>query len=72
VDFRFVFLDIESPEDQVLESVNKKQNVARPISKVVKKINSYGMVVNAGFILGFDGEGAHTAESMIRCVEYAW
>ena len=34
-------------------------------------INSYEMVVNAGFIIGFDGEGAHTAESMIRCVEYA-
>lgn len=69
VDFRFVFLGIESPEDQVLESVNKKQNVARPISEVVKKISSYGMVVNAGFIMGFDSEGAHTAESMIRCVE---
>src|SRR5665811_2029903 len=57
VDFRYVFLGIESPEDEVLESVNKKQNVARPISDAVRRISSYGMVVNAGFIMGFDSEG---------------
>ncbi len=71
VDFRFVFLGIESPEDHVLESVNKKQNVARPITEAVKRISSYGMVVNAGFIMGFDSEGTQTAESMIECVEDA-
>jgi radical SAM superfamily enzyme YgiQ (UPF0313 family) len=69
VDFRYVFLGIESPEDQVLESVHKKQNLARPISEAVKKITSYGMIVNAGFIMGFDSEGAQAADSMIRCVE---
>ena len=71
VDFRYVFLGIESPEDQVLESAGKRQNVARPISEAVRKISSYGMVVNAGFIMGFDSESAHTAESIIQCVEDA-
>jgi radical SAM superfamily enzyme YgiQ (UPF0313 family) len=69
VDFRFVFLGIESPEDHILESIHKKQNMRRPISEAVKKINSYGMIVNAGFIMGFDNESVRTAEGMIACVE---
>jgi len=69
VDFRFVFLGIETPEKAVLKSINKKQNVNKSIVRVVNKISSYGMVVNAGFIIGFDNESEQTAENMIKCIQ---
>jgi radical SAM superfamily enzyme YgiQ (UPF0313 family) len=69
VDFRFVFLGIETPEKAVLKSINKKINVNKSIVKVINKISSYGMVVNAGFIVGFDNESEQTAENMIKCIQ---
>lgn len=69
VDFRFVFVGIETPEDEVLNSTNKKMNVNIPIVKAISKIYSYGMIVNAGFIIGFDKESNQTAENMIRCIQ---
>ncbi len=53
VDFRMVFIGIESPEDDVLEKAYKKINLNRSIVEATRKISSYGMVVNGGFIIGF-------------------
>ncbi len=64
VDFRLVFTGLETPEDEVLEKANKKTNMNRSIIEATKKISSYGMVVNAGFIIGFDNENGMTAEKM--------
>jgi radical SAM superfamily enzyme YgiQ (UPF0313 family) len=69
VDFRFVFIGIESPDTEVLELTQKKLNVNKDIIKSVKKINSYGMIVNAGFIIGFDNESDDTAENMIKFIQ---
>ena len=69
VDFRFVFLGIETPEDEILKLTNKTTNVNVPIGKAVNKIYSYGMIVNAGFIIGFDNETDQTAENMIKCIQ---
>ncbi|MBE0572041.1 MAG: B12-binding domain-containing radical SAM protein [Ignavibacteriaceae bacterium] len=64
VDFRLVFTGLETPEDEVLEKANKKTNMNRSIVEATKKISSYGMVVNAGFIIGFDNENGQTAKRM--------
>jgi radical SAM superfamily enzyme YgiQ (UPF0313 family) len=64
VDFRLVFTGLETPEDDVLEKANKKTNMHRSIVEATKKISSYGMVVNAGFIIGFDNENGQTAKRM--------
>ena len=69
VDFRFVFIGIETPETETLKSTNKNINVNKPIEKAISKIYSYGMIVNAGFIIGFDKESDQTAENMIRCIQ---
>jgi len=69
VDFRFVFLGIETPEDEILKLTNKTININRPIVKAVNKISSYGMIVNGGFIIGFDNETDQTPESMIQCIQ---
>ena len=68
-DFRFVFIGLETPENDVLKGIKKRQNVNKPIAEVVRKINSFGMTVNAGFIIGMDGEGDGTAESLIDCIQ---
>lgn len=69
VDFRYVFVGIETPEEDILKHTQKKQNVNRSITEATKKIGSYGMVMPAGFILGFDNESDHTAAHMTRCIE---
>ena len=69
VDFRFVFLGIESPDETVLKSINKKINLNRSIAETVDKISSYGMIVKAGCIIGFDNESEKTAKNMIKCIE---
>jgi radical SAM superfamily enzyme YgiQ (UPF0313 family) len=68
VDFRYVFIGIETPEETALLMTNKTANVNRPIGPTIKKIYSYGMIVNAGFIIGFDHESDQIAENMIQCI----
>jgi radical SAM superfamily enzyme YgiQ (UPF0313 family) len=68
-DFRGVFLGIETPDDEVLSRTQKGQNVNRPIPPLIKKINGYGMIVHAGFILGFDNETGRTAEVLCQCIQ---
>jgi radical SAM superfamily enzyme YgiQ (UPF0313 family) len=69
VDFRYVFIGIETPDDELLKLANKTVNVRKPVGPAVRKISSYGMIVNAGFIVGFDNESRHTAEAMKRCIQ---
>jgi len=69
VDFRLVFTGLETPEDDVLEKVNKKINMNRSVVEATKKISSYGMVVNAGFIVGFDNENGQTAKRMNEFIQ---
>ncbi len=68
-DFRLVFTGLETPEDEVLEKANKKTNMNRSIVDATKKISSYGMVVNAGFIIGFDNENGQTAKKMNALIQ---
>ena len=68
-DFRYIFLGIESAEEEVLKKTQKGQNTQLPIEEVVRILNSYGLVVNTGLILGFDGEGPKTAEHMLEMVQ---
>ena len=60
IDFRYLFVGIESPDDKVLKSCQKNQNLNRKLRNDLKKIYAHGMVVNGGFILGFDNETKET------------
>jgi hypothetical protein len=68
-DFRYVFMGIESADDEVLKKTAKGQNTALPADEVVRIMNSHGMVVNTGLILGFDGEDAKSADRMLAMVQ---
>jgi radical SAM superfamily enzyme YgiQ (UPF0313 family) len=67
--FFFVFIGIESPDSQTLVATQKKQNTRRDIAESVHRIYQAGMVVTAGFIVGFDTERRGVAEAMVGCIE---
>lgn len=54
--FRRVFLGIETPVEESLKEAQKGQNTRRDLLDSVHKIQSYGMEVMAGFIVGFDSD----------------
>jgi len=68
LDFRYVFIGIESPEDSVLESAQKQTNLHRDMVRDLHTIYRHGIVVNGGFILGFDHESDKSAEMMVRLI----
>jgi radical SAM superfamily enzyme YgiQ (UPF0313 family) len=67
--FFLVFIGIESPDTATLISMQKKQNTRRSLADSVHRIYRAGMVVIAGFIVGFDNETADVADSMVDCIE---
>jgi radical SAM superfamily enzyme YgiQ (UPF0313 family) len=68
-DFRIIFMGIESPDPELLLKTQKSQNTMRPIVERVHKLYEYGIIVTAGFIMGFDGEKRHMDLSMIQLIE---
>jgi radical SAM superfamily enzyme YgiQ (UPF0313 family) len=68
-DFRMVFVGIETPDPALLRQTQKKQNTLRPIADSIRKINEAGMMVLAGFILGFDDEKPGAGDAVAACVE---
>ncbi|MBF0121440.1 MAG: B12-binding domain-containing radical SAM protein [Desulfobacterales bacterium] len=54
--FNEVFIGIETPSVESLQETGKIQNLKGNIPAAVSKIQSYGMEVKGGFILGFDND----------------
>lgn len=69
VDFRYVFLGIETPENETLFLNNKNQNLNKSVTEIVRKIMSYGIVCNGGFIIGFDSDSPNISDNMIKCIQ---
>lgn len=67
--FDCVFVGIESNDEESLAECNKIQNKGRDLVACVKKIQSFGMQVQAGFILGFDSDKSSIFENMIRFIQ---
>jgi radical SAM superfamily enzyme YgiQ (UPF0313 family) len=51
-----VFLGIETPDQDSLAVTRKQQNTRHPLVEACRTINAAGLLIHAGFILGFDGE----------------
>jgi len=63
--FRAVFVGIESPNDMSLSECSKFQNRNRDMVESVAKIQSYGLQVQGGFIVGFDNDPPSIFDSQI-------
>jgi len=66
--FRRVFLGIETPVEASLKEAQKGQNTRRNLLDSVKKIQSYGLEVMAGFIVGFDSDPEDIFEQQIKFI----
>ena len=67
--FISVFLGIETPDESGLIAANKLQNTRRSLLDSVAMIQSYGMQVMAGFILGFDTDREDIFDRMVEFIQ---
>jgi len=67
--FDGVFIGLESPNDSSLAECNKTQNIGRNIVEDIKKIQRFGMQVQAGFILGFDNDKPNVFDKLINLIQ---
>lgn len=66
--FHRVFLGIETPAAESLKEANKSQNTKSDLLESIKKIQSYGIEVMAGFIIGFDNDPEDIFERQINFI----
>lgn len=66
-----LFVGIESPRAASLEEAHKSQNLRRDMIAAVKRIQSAGIDVMAGMIVGFDSDDPSIFEEHLRFAEEA-
>jgi radical SAM superfamily enzyme YgiQ (UPF0313 family) len=67
--FKSIFLGIETPDESGLIASHKLQNTRRSLLDSVAIIQSYGMQVMGGFILGFDTDRADIFDRMVEFIQ---
>lgn len=63
--FCTVFCGIETPDPEALHSISKDQNLSMPILKAIETLNSYGIEVVSGIILGLDTDTPETCDRIL-------
>ncbi len=69
--FSMVFLGIETPDENTLAAINKGQNVRFNIFDSIKKIQSRGIEVTSGFIVGFDTDTEDIFQRQVDFIQRA-
>jgi radical SAM superfamily enzyme YgiQ (UPF0313 family) len=64
--FTTIFIGIESPRKDSLTETRKTQNVRADLVESVHKIQSYGIQIQGGMIVGFDHDDASIFEEQLR------
>ena len=67
--FEAVFVGIETPNEDSLAECGKLQNRNRDLVACIKKIQSFGLWVNGGFIVGFDHDSPSVFDKQIRLIQ---
>ncbi|MGH6959543.1 MAG: B12-binding domain-containing radical SAM protein, partial [Dongiaceae bacterium] len=67
--FQTVFVGIETPEEEALIAMEKKQNLRLPILEAVDILNAQGMEVVSGIIMGLDTDTPQTGRNILRFIE---
>ena len=67
--FCTIFCGIETPDPEALKAIAKDQNNAMPIMEAIDTINSFGMEVVSGIIMGLDSDTPQTPDRILEFVE---
>ncbi len=67
--FNSVFIGIETPEETSLHECNKVQNKNRNLLDSIKKIQTAGLQVSGGFIVGFDSDSSSVFQRQIDFIQ---
>jgi len=67
--FDTVFVGIETPDDRGLAECHKAQNRHRDLTASVRKMQAFGLQVQAGFILGFDSDTPSIFANLARFIQ---
>jgi radical SAM superfamily enzyme YgiQ (UPF0313 family) len=69
--FTTVFIGIESPRPASLQETKKTQNLRGDLVASVRKVQAYGIQVQAGMIVGFDNDDPAIFEEQLRFIQEA-
>ena len=64
-----VFVGIETPEADALKGMKKDQNLMVPLLELIQALNSYGLEVTAGMIVGLDTDTPDTDQRIIEFID---
>jgi len=67
--FDTVFVGIETPNEESLAECGKLQNTNRDLIACIRKIQKFGLQVQAGFIVGFDSDTPSIFERLVRFIQ---
>jgi radical SAM superfamily enzyme YgiQ (UPF0313 family) len=69
--FTTIFIGIESPRKESLQETHKTQNVRGDLVESVRRVQDYGIQIQAGMIVGFDADDATIFEEQLRFIQEA-
>src|SRR5579864_6049458 len=67
--FSTIFCGIETPDPVALKAMHKDHNMMVPIMEAIQTINSFGMEVVSGIILGLDTDKPETGQHLLEFIE---
>lgn len=67
--FATVFIGIETPEENALLAMKKKQNLRLPMLEAIDTLNAQGMEVVSGIIMGLDTDTLQTGRNILSFIE---
>jgi len=67
--FHRVFIGIETPNSESLLECGKAVNLRRNLITSIKKLQKSGLIVSAGFIVGFDNDSPEVFEEQINFIQ---
>lgn len=67
--FHGMFAGIETPDIGALKFMRKDQNASLPMLESIRTINSYGIEVSSGIIMGLDTDNDSTADQLIEFID---
>jgi radical SAM superfamily enzyme YgiQ (UPF0313 family) len=69
--FSTVLVGVETPDEEILSSVRKTQNIRNPLLESIANISTNGLSVVGTLMLGFDGETKGAGQRIANLVEKA-